>query len=647
MQMWHNSSKIPLQSWLNITRHFIAVFLFTLTTSAYGQQDPQAEHLSHHPELAAQATAVAGSSGQSPAANINRPPVQPPGAAGMMSQMGDMMKNMGVPPKKDFYPSLVDVPELSLERWNEVQQQAHKRMTEGLNQLSRGLGSLSAAVESDNFATMQQSLDDMQEGLTSVKSGLSAHRLLAEGEAPRNVAMSWLKSEMNLETAKEEEQKFLWGFSFFHLAIMALLLAFSVSMIVMYFFKMHRASILIERLITEGVANRNPPPTTDGTNSPPSNNSPPTTATSSNNPGNSSQNLSETPQTSAKLWAGKLKVQKIVKESNTVKTFTFVDPQNDELPFQYLPGQFLTLSASIDGRSVARSYTIASSPLNRTFCELSIKREDQGTFSRYLHDLIKVGDTVYAKGPSGLFVFTGAESPSIVLIGAGIGVTPMMSVLRYLISKSWQGRIILLFSCRDISDYLFRDELEALARKTPNFKLLVTLTGNAAPGWNGLQGRVSKQLIQDKISDICTARIHLCGPIPFMDGIKKILLELGVSSESIKTESFGSMRRDEPSTPLGRDGQNTIINTSTTVTFLGSHKVAALPPNLSVLEAAESVGVAIDNTCRAGTCGICKVRLRTGSVTMEIQDGLTAEDKQNGFILACQAKSTENIGVEA
>lgn len=179
--MWHNSSKISLQSWLNITKHFVTVFFFTLTTSAYGQQDPQAEHLSHHPELAAQATASAGSSGQNSTANINRPPVQPAGAAGMMSQMGDMMKNMGVPPKKDFYPSLVEVPELSLERWDKVQQQAHKRMTEGLNQLSRGLGSLSAAVESDNFATMQQSLDDMQEGLSSVKSGLSAHRLLAEG----------------------------------------------------------------------------------------------------------------------------------------------------------------------------------------------------------------------------------------------------------------------------------------------------------------------------------------------------------------------------------------------------------------------------------------------------------------------------------
>lgn len=640
--MRRNSSKLPLQFWLSVVRHFIIVLLFTLSTSAYGQ-DPQAEHLSHHPELAAQATAAAGSNQSS--ANINSIPAQPPGAAGMMSQMGEMMKNMGVPPKKDFYSSLVEIPELSLEHWNEVQQKAHKRMTEGLSQLSRGLGALSASVESDNFAMMQQSLDDMQEGLTSVKSGLSAHRLLAEGESPRNIAMGWLKSEMSLETAKEENQDHLWGFSIFHWVIMALLVAFSISMIAMYFFKMHRASVLIERLISEGIVNRTEPSSSSGTNSPPSNSSPPTTATNSG--GSNTQNLADAPQAKTYLWAGKLRVHKITRESDTVKTFTLVDPQNGELPFQYLPGQFLTLSASINGRSVVRAYTIASSPLNRTFCELSVKREDQGTFSRYLHDLIKVGDVIDVKGPSGLFVFTGTESQSIVLIGAGIGVTPMMSVLRYLISKSWPGRITLLFSCRDKKDYLFQDELEALARVSSNFKLLVTLTGNAGAGWNGLTGRISKELIDENIPDLSSSRIHLCGPITFMDGIKKILRELNVPPESIKTESFGSMRRDEPSTPLGRDKNNSIINTSTTVTFLNSHKLAALPPSLSVLEAAESVGVLIDNSCRAGTCGICKVRLRSGSVTMEVQDGLTQDDKRNGFILACQAKATENIGVEA
>lgn len=643
--MWQNSSKIPLQFWLGVARHVITVFVFTLSTSAYGQ-DPQAEHLSHHPELAAQATAAANSSQSSP--NINRPPVQPPGAAGMMSQMGDMMKNMGVPPKKDFYPSLVEVPELSLEHWNEVQQKAHKRMTEGLSQLSRGIGAFSASVESDNFAMMQQSLDDMQEGLTSVRSGLSAHRLLAEGGSPRNIAMSWLKSEMNLETANKENQGHLWGFSIFHLIIMALLVAFSVSMIAMYFFKMHRASALVERLLSEGIANRTEPPSSSGTNSPPSNSSPPTTATNSGNQGGSNiQTLSDAPQAKTNLWAGKLRIHKIARESDTVKTFTLVDPQNGELPFQYSPGQFLTLSATVDGRLVARAYTIASSPLNRTFCELSIKREEQGTFSRYLHDLVKVGDVIDVKGPSGLFIFTGTESQSLVLIGAGIGVTPMMSVLRYLIGKSWPGRITLLFSCRDRKDYLFQAELEALARVNSNFKLLVTLTGNAGADWSGLTGRISKELIDDNVPDLTSSRIHLCGPVTFMDGIKNILRELDVPPESIKTECFGSMRRNEPSTPLGRDGENTIINTSTTVTFLNSHKRAALPPNLSVLEAAESVGIAIDNSCRTGTCGICKLKLRSGSVTMEIQDGLTAEDKQNGFILACQAKSTENIGVEA
>lgn len=615
-------------------------FLLLLPTPSIAQSE--AEHLSHHPELAGSKPVAPGVGSSSP---ITTPGAAP--AGGMMQQMGEMMKQMGLPPKKDFYPSLVEIPVLSREQWNEVQQKAHNRMIDGLGQLSTGLGSLSAAVDADNFALMQQSLTEMRQGIQMVESGLSAHRLLAEGESPRNIALTWFKTEMNLREPVASHPQGIFGLSLFHALVMVLLSLFSATMILMYFFKMRRAAALLERLTAGGVGALSPPSSPEGGGqTPPSAGTPPSSGPSSATPVADTGTGATAESKKKVIWSGKLKVSKIFRETPNTKTFRLVDPFGNNLPFIYLPGQFLTLSALIDKQLVTRSYTIASSPTEVSFCDLTIKREDQGTFSRHLHDLIKEGDLIDAKGPNGLFVFTGEEANSVVLIGAGIGVTPMMSVLRYLTATAWRGKITLLFTFRNSEDYLFRNELEGLTSKFSNLKLIVTATGKVSSDWSGKRGRFTKEIIAS-VPDLVSSRVHLCGPVPFMEDIKKILSDLNVPKEAIRTEAFGSMRKDEPITPLGREGKTSIVSTSTTVNFTSSGKTAALPPNMSVLEAAESVGVQIENSCRVGTCGICKVKLVSGHVTMEVEDGITAEEKASGLVLACQARSTENIGVEA
>ncbi len=456
---------------------------------------------------------------------------------------------------------------------------------------------------------------------------------------------------MNLQEEGELHPQGFFGLSLFHAMVMVLLLLFSVIMILMYFFKMRRATALLERLTTEGVGVLPPIPPKNGGGSaggaPPNGGTIPPVDSSSGNLVSSAKATAKAELKIKETWAGKLRINKIFRETPNVKTFQLIDPLGQELPFTYLPGQFLTLSALIDGKTITRSYTIASAPTNNSFCELTVKREDQGIFSRYLHDLIKEGDLIEARGPGGIFVFTGTESKSIVLIGAGVGITPLISVIRFLTAKSWSGKIVLLFTCRTPEDYLFRQELEELQKKTPNFNLFVTMTRFSEPSWTGMRGRFTKEMIITSVPEIASSRVHICGPLAFMDEIKKILSELNVPKEDIKIESFGSVRKDEPITPLGRDSTQTIVSTSTTIDFLLSGKKAALPQNMTVLEAAESVGVNIYNSCRAGTCGECKVKLLSGKVSMAIQDSLSEEDKRVGLILACQAKATENIIVEA
>jgi len=136
--------------------------------------------------------------------------------------------------------------------------------------------------------------------------------------------------------------------------------------------------------------------------------------------------------TSSAKWTGTLRVDELIDETPQVRTFRMVNPDGGNIPFDYLPGQFLTLDISPGGRRTKRSYTIASTPSRSHCLEITVKREDHGLVSRFLHDDIEVGDTLKLTAPSGTFTFTGDEHDSIVLVTSGVGITPAMSVLRYL-----------------------------------------------------------------------------------------------------------------------------------------------------------------------------------------------------------------------
>ena len=133
-----------------------------------------------------------------------------------------------------------------------------------------------------------------------------------------------------------------------------------------------------------------------------------------------------------------------------------------------------------------------------------------------------------------------------------------------------------------------------------------------------------------------------------MDAVRAALLDLGVPSGQVHTEAFGpAEKRDARQAAVRTAMVEAPTATTPTATFTISGKAAPLPPDTTVLEAAEHVGVSIDNSCRAGTCGTCKVRLLKGAVTMAVEDGLPPEEKARGIILACQAKSAQNLEVEA
>jgi ferredoxin-NADP reductase len=361
-------------------------------------------------------------------------------------------------------------------------------------------------------------------------------------------------------------------------------------------------------------------------------------------------------------WSGTLRVAAIFRETPTVKTFRLVNPEGGDIPFVFMPGQFLTFSAEIGGAPARRSYTIASSPTQRSYIEVTVKREEQGLISRHLHDRVAIGSVLEVSAPSGTFTFTGADADSIVLIAGGVGFTPMMSIARYLMDRSFPGDIYVLYGARSTQEFIFREELEYLQKRHANLHIAATMSRAEGTAWMGATGPVSKEFIARAVPDMARRRVHLCGPPPMMEAVKAALAELGVPREQVRTEAFGPARGVAPGTraplpapalapartpaPTGAAGGVPRIATAE-VRFTKSGKTGPLAPDQSVLEAAEAIGVPIDYSCRVGICGTCKVPLLEGKVTMEVEEGLPPDEKARGIILACQAKSVSNLVVEA
>lgn len=654
---------LPLAGVLILTVLWVALMG---TSLAYGQVSPE-EHKKHHPGEAGPGNVGPADKGPGMRGGMMR------GKGGGMSGMMDgMMEKMGAPKPKEMYPKLMDLPDLPMEERGKIEREAHQRMVAGTALLSEGLDELSNAAASDDYSTMQTASAKMREGMAQFESGLAAHRAIAEGKAPRNVAMRWFKREMNLLPPATAELGFrFYGMTPFHTGIMVVLVVFTAAMIWMYFFKMRRAAALLQKLtVAEPATVSTPAPPSRLVDSPNLPNAPtnpaalPATtspdfaagdccqestvdcaaeAASTNRP-DISQGLLRV----AKRKLCRLRVARIYDETADVKTFRLVACHGGALPFNYFPGQFLTLTLPTGEKPIRRSYTISSSPTQGYYCEISVKREDKGAGSCYLHDTVKNGDTLEVQAPSGKFVFTGKEADSVVLIAGGVGITPMISITRALTDMAWPGEIYFIVACRDPEHFIFESELKSLVARHPNLRLHVAMSRitNDVVGYH--RGRLSKESLAAWVPDIDSKWIHLCGAPPMMDSTKQMLSELGVPSEKIHTENFGSQQKPHLKA-AARDKAGSVATTETaiSVNFATSGKSTQLFPEETILEASERVDVNIDSSCRTGMCGVCTVKLLSGQVTMEVEDGLEPDDQAAGMILACQAKSTGDVTVEA
>lgn len=647
------------------TVYLLATFLWCLPVSmAFAQADG---HSAHHPGSADTSLAPPSSVPTERAPAQSATPTAGSANAPGASTMGSMGEMMGRPPAKEFYPAMLDLQSFTAEQRTSIEAQARSWLSIGVDGIAAAEETLRHAAAANDAAAAEQATARLRDALAQARSGVTILRSLADAKPPREIAMDWFRVQLNLpgrKLARAESGAF--GLSWFHITTMALLGALAAIMAGMRFARFRRANALAARLASAAQQPTSAPlsdaipisPGQTAVDSPPPEMDRGTPAFAVIDARAATENaaLRQIP------WKGRLRVAAIFAETPVVKTFRLRTPNGGPIPFSFVPGQFLTYSADIDGKQIKRSYTIASSASQTAYVETTIKREDVGIFSKFMHDHVKEGDCVEVMAPFGNFTFRGTEADSVVLIGGGVGLTPLMAAVRYMADISWPGEIYLIYAARSTEDFIFREELEYLQSRRRNLHIVATMARADGTAWMGAEGPITRELLLS-VPNIVKRRIHLCGPPRMMDAIRKILSEIGIPQDQVKTEAFGpalgavpppgttqiaSIDPQGSGTPAVGVAPDAVSGPATaTIRFVKSNRVVPLSPDKSVLEAAESAGVSIDYSCRAGICGVCKTKLLDGAVTMEVDEALTPQDKAQNLILACQAKSIGNIAVEA
>lgn len=341
----------------------------------------------------------------------------------------------------------------------------------------------------------------------------------------------------------------------------------------------------------------------------------------------------------------------VVEETHDVKTFVFqaVEAQL----FHFKPGQFVGMQLEIKGEKHNRSYTIASSPSRPHTIELTIKREKGGIVSPWLHNNIQSGSKIELRGPAGRFNCFDTASNKVLLISAGSGITPMMSMARFWSDTDPTKDIVFLNWVRAVEDIIFRRELSLLDHKSKNFLPEISCTQpGLTENWLGRRGRINQTILSDMVADLNQRVIFCCGPDGFMKQVKSCLDYLGFDMTNYHDETFdpGGKKKAKLQTAKPIGSVTTTTNEAAvgpfTLTLKKSNKTFVVESDEGLLETLEAEGMDMPFSCRAGNCGYCQVKKISGKVVTQNAVGLNNENKQQGFILTCTTRLRSDVELD-
>ena len=323
----------------------------------------------------------------------------------------------------------------------------------------------------------------------------------------------------------------------------------------------------------------------------------------------------------------------VVPEAPDVKTFSFRPPSG--ATFVYRAGQFITLDLPLPDGNVQRTYTLSSSPVTSAYASVTVKAQPGSQGSRWLLDNLKPGMRLKAFGPAGLFHLPPSPDGKFLFISAGSGVTPMMSMAQTLFERGEDPDICFIQCARRPADLIFRQKLEYMASRVTGLQLHFVV-GQSDPyeGWTGYRGHFNQLMLGLMCNDYLERDVYCCGPEGFMDAVREILNALGYDMDRYHQESFQAPAETKAELTEFDD----IVpqeDTKAQIDFANSGVSAWCSETDTVLAVAKDAGLNIPSGCTFGVCGTCKVRKLDGEVHMVHSGGISEDDIEAGYILAC------------
>jgi 3-ketosteroid 9alpha-monooxygenase subunit B len=327
-----------------------------------------------------------------------------------------------------------------------------------------------------------------------------------------------------------------------------------------------------------------------------------------------------------------LRVARVIDETHDSRSFVLEVPPALAARFRYRAGQFLSFKVPHAGKVLTRSYSLSSSPDCDTEHKVTVKRVDLGRVSNWMNDRVGPGDELLVTPPAGLFVLNDKKR-RIVFFAGGSGITPVISLVKTALATTDRS-LALVYANRDARSIIFEKEIEALrARDAHRFRVTHSLDDR--------DGFLDIDRVKHLVVDALEADFYLCGPGAFMDGVERALAALHVPSEQVHIERFVSPADPDDAV---REASGAIPDEGVPeeITIVLDGRTHAVPYRAGerVLEAARRAGLRPPFSCESGSCATCMAHLDGGSVRMRVNNALSAEEVDEGWILTCQSLPT-------
>ena len=348
-----------------------------------------------------------------------------------------------------------------------------------------------------------------------------------------------------------------------------------------------------------------------------------------------------------------LQISHISPEAAGAVAITLNVPADLRDSFDFQPGQFLTLRASIGEADVRRSYSISSarSQLQKNgILEVGIRPVEGGVFSNWAASQLQAGDTLRVMPPEGRFVVQRPRALHRVGFAAGSGITPILSILSSTLEEQPDSKFTLVYGNRRMDSVMFNEALQDLKDRYPDRLTLIHILSRQAQEVPLLEGRIDAGKVRAIIEAFLPVgsmdEVFICGPEAMIEETEKTLLAAGVKAERIRTERFSSPTLDalppkqRSQVVLGHKAIREQGEVKLTVVLDGKPYDIPMNRNEKILDIALSLGLDLPYSCKAGVCCTCRCKVMEGSVEMEKNFTLEKPEVAQGYILSCQARPT-------